>query len=109
MPALDLRTKPKARPAWAEVEDRPRHVGVATLILADGVALRKAENPGDFVSVDEVVDKYASRHKTSLHVVADESYACWRFRPTLPVICKVQTNQQVDPGGARTPRGPAET
>ena len=37
------------------------------------------------------------------------SYTCWRFRPSRPVIYGAQSDEEVDPGGAGTPRGPAET
>ena len=64
MPALDLRTKPKARPAGAEVENRSRHVRIATLVLADGVALCQPEDASDLVGVDEVLKDDASGHES---------------------------------------------
>lgn len=76
VPSLDLRPQPEARAAGSEIEDGPWHVWIAALILTDRVAVAEAEDPGDVVCVDEVVDNYSFRHIASLHRSADVSYAC---------------------------------
>jgi hypothetical protein len=67
VPALDLRTKPKAGTTGTEVEHWSRHVGPAMLVLADRVAVGEAENSGDIVCVDELVNGNSSGHEASLH------------------------------------------
>lgn len=62
VPALDFRSQPKARPAATEIKDWARHVWVAVHVLTHRVAVGKAENPGDVVCVDEVVEEYAPSH-----------------------------------------------
>lgn len=71
MPSLYLRSQPEARPATAKIKDRPRHVGVPVQVLAHRVAVGEAENPGDVMRIDEIVEEHASSHRTSLHAVAD--------------------------------------
>lgn len=66
MPALDVGTEPEHRPASAEVDDRPRHVGVACLVLADRVAVGQAEDLRDVLGVDEIVYEYAASHRYQL-------------------------------------------
>ncbi len=62
VPALDLRSEPEARPAAAEIKDWSRHVWVAVHILAHRVAVGEAENPGDVMRVDEVIQKHTPGH-----------------------------------------------
>jgi len=76
VPALDLRSEPETWSTTAKVEDWTRHVRVPVEILAHGVAMREPEDPSDVVCVDEVVDKHAAGHVSSLHVTVDEAYAC---------------------------------
>jgi hypothetical protein len=74
VPPFHLGTKPQARTTTAKIEDWTRHVRVAVLILAHGVAVGQAEDPGHVASVHEVVNKDSSRHAASLHVTADAAY-----------------------------------
>ena len=74
VPPLDLRSEPQARPAAAEVEDGPGHVGIPVHILADGIAMSEPQDPSNIVRVDEVVDEHAARHEASLHLAADMAY-----------------------------------
>jgi hypothetical protein len=62
MPALDLGTQPQHRTTTAEVDHWARHVGPLVLVLADGVAMRQAEDPRDVTRINEVVDQDAPRH-----------------------------------------------
>jgi hypothetical protein len=76
MPTLDRRSQPQARSAGPKIKNRPRHIRIPALVLADGVAVAESEDPGNVVSVDEVVDQNASGHMESLRPLADVSYAC---------------------------------
>ena len=71
MPSLYLRSQPEARPATAKIKDRARHVGIPVQVLAYRVAVGEAENLGDVMRVDEIVEEHALSHRTSLHVAAD--------------------------------------
>jgi hypothetical protein len=61
-PSCDLRAEPELDAAFTKVDDRLGHVVVGSLILADGVAVRQAENVGDALSVDQVIDGDLFRH-----------------------------------------------
>jgi hypothetical protein len=76
VPPLYLRPQPQAWATAAEVEDWPWHVQVAVHVLAHGVAMSEAEDPGDVMRVDQVVEEDATRHRASLHLAADGSYTC---------------------------------
>jgi len=76
MPSLDLRPQPEAWAAGAKVEDRSWHVWIPALVLTDGVAVAEPEDPGNVVSVDEVVEQDSPQHMASLRPSADVSYAC---------------------------------
>ncbi len=54
-PVFDLGSKPQVRPVGAEVNHRPRHVGVLAQVAADRVPLREPEHVRDLVRVDQVV------------------------------------------------------
>lgn len=66
VPSLDLRSEPEAWSTPTEVDDRTRHVLVPVEILAHGVAMRKAEDSSNVVRVDQIVEKYAPGHQSSL-------------------------------------------
>jgi hypothetical protein len=68
MPSLDLRAQPEAWSTTTKIEDRSRHVRIAVHVETDGVSVGEAEDPGDVMSVDQIIDKYATGHQTSLHV-----------------------------------------
>jgi hypothetical protein len=51
-PTLDLRAEPELDPSRAEVEDRSGHVAVATLVLADRIAVGQAEDVGNSLGVE---------------------------------------------------------
>jgi hypothetical protein len=51
-PLFDFGPKPKTGPFRSEVDDRAGHVGVLDEVLADGVAMREAEQSSDVVGVD---------------------------------------------------------
>ena len=61
-PLRDLGAQPKLCAAAAETDDRAGHVRVAPLVLAHCVAMRKAEDLGDAVCVNEVVRIDPGRH-----------------------------------------------
>ena len=75
MPTLDLWSQPEAWAPRAEVKDGSWHLWIPALVLTDGVAMAEPEDPGNVVSVDEVVDQNALRHMESLRPLADVSYA----------------------------------
>jgi hypothetical protein len=62
-----FRAKPEFDSALAEIENGPRHIAVALLILEHGVAVCKAENLGDAVRVEQVLCVDSWRHDLSLH------------------------------------------
>jgi excisionase family DNA binding protein len=100
-PPFNLRTEPKLRPTSAEIDNRLGHVVVATLVLEDCVAACEVEDVGDTLRVDKVLGSNSGRH-------SGPSYICRRrFRPVVNVAYIYK--QKGDPGGAPTPRGPAET
>lgn len=66
MPSLDLGPEPEHRPAAAEVNNRPGHLGVSRLILAHGVSVGQTEDLGNVVGVDQVIEKNASGHEIEL-------------------------------------------
>ena len=76
VPPLDQRPQPEGRPARPEIEDGPWHVWIPALVLTHGVAVAQPEDPGNVVSVDEIVDQNSSWHIASLRLSADVSYAC---------------------------------
>jgi excisionase family DNA binding protein len=45
-------------------------------VEAHGVSVGEAEYPGDVVRVDQIIEKYATGHRTSLHLLADKEYTC---------------------------------
>jgi excisionase family DNA binding protein len=61
-PLRDLGAKPEFHPALAEVDHRAGHVGVAVLVDAHSVVACDAEDLGDPVSVNEIVDDNRPRH-----------------------------------------------
>jgi hypothetical protein len=54
-PSSDLRAKPELHATVPEVNDGAWHVGVASLIQADAVAMRQPEDVGHAGGVDEVL------------------------------------------------------
>ena len=61
-PLLDLRAEPKQWAARTHVDDRLRHVWVATLIATHAVAVREAEELGDSLCVDEIFGPHGRSH-----------------------------------------------
>lgn len=61
-PVRDLRAKPEFHAAFAEIYDGAGHVGIAVLVDAHGVVARDAEDLGDAVSVNEIVNDNRPRH-----------------------------------------------
>jgi len=55
-PSLDLRPQPQHRTAAAKVDDWPRHVLVAGLVLANGVAVGETEDLRHVAGIDQIVD-----------------------------------------------------
>jgi hypothetical protein len=55
VPPLDLGAEPEPRTTRTEIEDRPWHVRPPALVLADGVSMGEAQDPGDIVGVDELI------------------------------------------------------
>jgi hypothetical protein len=76
VPSLDLRAQPEARSTTTKIEDRPRHVRIAVHVETHGVSVGETEYPGDVVRVDQIIEKYATGHRTSLHLSADREYTC---------------------------------
>jgi hypothetical protein len=76
VPSLDLRSEPEARPATAKIKDWARHVRIAVHVEAHGVPVGEAEYPGDVVRVNQIIEKYATGHDRSLHLVTDREYTC---------------------------------
>ena len=54
---------PEARATATEIEGRPRHVRIAVQILAHRVAMGEAEDSGDVMRVDQVVEEHATGHR----------------------------------------------
>ena len=76
VPSLDLGSQPEAGAAGSKIEDRPWHVWIPALVLADGISVAEPQDPSDVVGIDEVVDRNPSWHVASLRPLADVSYAC---------------------------------
>jgi hypothetical protein len=53
---------------------------VAALVLADGVAVGEAEDVGDALRIDEIVDGDLSGHRPSLQMKAEPSEASASFQ-----------------------------
>jgi hypothetical protein len=73
VPPLDLGAEPEPWTTRTEIEDRPWHVRPPALVLADGVSMGEAQDPGDIVGVDELIKQDSSSHIASLHRLADGS------------------------------------
>ncbi len=68
-PSFDLGAQPELRPAAAEIDHRTRHVLVAGLVLAHGVAVRQPKNRGDSLRIDEVINvDFASHTSDRTHL-----------------------------------------
>jgi hypothetical protein len=76
VPSLDLRSQPEARPATAKIKDWARHVRISVHVEAHGVPVSEAENPSDVVRIDQIVENYATGHRSSLHLLANREYTC---------------------------------
>jgi hypothetical protein len=61
-PSLDFGSEPKLDAAAAQLDDRARHVGVASLVEAHAVAVGEAESVGDQLRVDQVVGLHEWSH-----------------------------------------------
>lgn len=95
MPALDLRAEPEHWPAAAEVDYGAGHVGVARLVLADGVPVGYPKNARDVVGVDEVVNDDSARHMKSLRPSLDRGDTGKQFCPTSDVL--LRSNRKAAP------------
>jgi hypothetical protein len=62
VPPVDLGAQPEARPPMPEVEDGSRHVWIPVDVEAHSVSVGEAENTGDLVCIDQIVEKYAAGH-----------------------------------------------
>jgi len=62
-PLLDLWPKPEPGAATAEIDGGPRHVLIASLILADAVAVSETKDLGYIVGVDQIVDGNSPGHR----------------------------------------------
>jgi len=61
-PGFNRPSEPEVRTIGTEVDHRPGHIGVATLVQADAVGLGKTEEAGDFVRVNEVLGAHEWTH-----------------------------------------------
>jgi len=61
-PSGDLRSEPEFDPTRPQIDGRLRHVVVAPLVLAHGVAMGEVKDVGDTLRVDEIVDRDSLRH-----------------------------------------------
>jgi hypothetical protein len=57
---------PEPGPPFSEVDYRPRHVSVATLIRAHTISVGEAEDLCYLLSIDEIAGVHVRRHTTSL-------------------------------------------
>jgi len=73
-PPFDLRPQPQLQPTSTTVDERPWHLEIPRLVLAHRVAMRQAENRGDFLSIDEVVHVDPASHAETVHRLAAEPY-----------------------------------
>jgi hypothetical protein len=92
VPALDLGPKPQAWSTTSQVEDWAWHFGIPVHVLAHGVSVSESEDSSDVMGVDEIVDKHAAGHRTSLHLAADVAHARKLFRPALRVAYRCKTS-----------------
>ena len=67
-PAFDLGPKPELQSAFAEVDNRARHVGVTTLVLADGVAVGQAQEVRNGLGVEKVFGRNQRSHVAILQL-----------------------------------------
>lgn len=74
VPSLNLGSKPQARSSSAQIEHGTRHVGIAVEVLADSVSMREADDLGDGVRIDQIVEEDATGHDSSRHLAADRAY-----------------------------------
>jgi hypothetical protein len=86
MPSLDLGTEPEHRPPRPQVHDRARHIRIARLVLADGIAVTEAEDLGNVARIDQVVHENSARHSISLRESADTSVSRKQFRPSVGLV-----------------------
>ena len=61
-PAGDLRTEPELYATVSEIDNRPWHVVVAPLVLADCVAMSEVQDVSDALRIDEIVDRHSFGH-----------------------------------------------
>jgi hypothetical protein len=61
-PNFEVGSKPELYAALAKVNGRLGHLGVSTLVDADSVRMREAEQFGDAVSIQKVIDFDSPRH-----------------------------------------------
>jgi hypothetical protein len=86
MPPFDVGTEPQHRAPRPQVHDRARHIRIARLVLADGIAVTEAEDFGNVACVDQIVHENSSRHNISLRESADTSISRKQFRPRAGVV-----------------------
>ena len=72
-PTLDFRSQPKHGTTTTEIDDGTRHVLVAGLIFADGVAVGEAKDLGHVAGIDQIVYEYSARHRGELTPVSRRS------------------------------------
>lgn len=65
-PSLDLGPQPEPRAPASQVNHRAGHVVVASLVLADTVAVRETKDRGHIVGVDQVIDGDSPSHERSI-------------------------------------------
>jgi hypothetical protein len=66
-PPRHLRAQPELEPATVQVNHGTGHILVSRLVLAHRVAMRKTEDLGDGLGVNEVVDVDFLTHARTLH------------------------------------------
>lgn len=72
-PLLYLCTEPQLRAAVAEVAHRSRHVGVSVLVDADRIAMSDAEEFGNTVRIQKIVNVHLLSHNMRLLQESDPS------------------------------------
>ncbi len=100
VPALDIRPEPETDATLRQMDDRLWKVAVPTPVGGNAGCLREPQDLGHLRSADEVFGIHLRRHAPRIRTGGD------RDRPTRYSHDYTTIS---GPGGASTPRGPAET
>lgn len=69
LPLINLGSQPELRPPCPPLDHRPRHVRVAPLVDADGVAVGEAKHLSDLGRVKQVAHVHLPAHRAEITLV----------------------------------------